>query len=161
MTLFLAFSSALFYIVATYVMKQWSSLGSLTAVTLIIVTLGAAAICEILALRQERLGHIYVLILGIECVLVMVCTWYLLRESYAAHELLGLILIVAGIALVQLPSGTRAEGEARNVGLVQTDELRLPVTRPHVRATGTIPSGAHPQGRGGAPAYWPVTGIAV
>lgn len=96
---FLSLGSAVAYVSATIVMKRWDAIGHVQSIVLVLIALGAAVALETEALRQARLGHIYVVILGFETCLTAVCAWLLLRETYAAHEVLGLGLVILGVAV--------------------------------------------------------------
>lgn len=87
-------------------MKYWDVIGSLKAVLLIGLALAAAVLLETEALRQARFAYVAIIILGVESSLALVAGWVLLREAYALREMVGLLLIVAGVAITR--SGTHA-----------------------------------------------------
>lgn len=98
----LALGSAVFYVLATYAMKHWSNHVTLTAVAVIALALAGAVVCEIFALRIERLGYLYIAILGFECVIIAVVAIIVEGEVYATKELVGIASIVAGVALLSV-----------------------------------------------------------
>ena len=96
--------SAVCYVLATFIMKRWDAIGNVQAVILVAVTLAGAVFLETEALRQARLAYVFILILGFETSLAMLCGWFVLREAYALREMLGLALIIAGVTITRLPS---------------------------------------------------------
>jgi len=96
----LALGSACFYVMATYAMKHWANHATTVALLAIALTLSGAVFCEVLALRSERMGYLYVAILGFECILVAVISVVFEGETYSARELAGLAGIVVGVALM-------------------------------------------------------------
>jgi len=126
MTFVLAFGSAVLYVAATYVMKNWDSLGIAYAGLLVFLMVSVAVALEIEALRSARMGYVYILILGIECALAALCAALLLRESYAPHEIAGLALIAIGIAVVHVPMGTSAGQTLEQPLAIETDRLQGP-----------------------------------
>lgn len=102
----LSIGSATGYVTATFIMKYWDVIGSLKAVLLIGLALAAAVLLETEALRQARFAYVAIIILGVESSLALVAGWVLLREAYALREMVGLLLIVAGVAITR--SGTHA-----------------------------------------------------
>ena len=116
MMFLLALGSAVFYVAATFVMKYWGSLGAASALLLIVITLGVAVLLEVIALREAKLGYLYVVILGIECVLAMAAACWILRESYSPQELMGVALIVVGLAVLHLPQGAGSDEQPAEIG---------------------------------------------
>lgn len=104
----LSLGSAACYVLATIIMKRWGAIGNVEAVVLVTVALAAAVFLETEALRQARLGHVLIVILGFETCLALLCAWFLLREAYAPHEVLGLALIILGVAVAHLTPATGA-----------------------------------------------------
>ncbi len=93
----LAALSAAFYVTATFAMKSFSLQSSVLTAGLIIALLGAGVTLEIIALRREQLGILYLLILGLEISLAVVVSMLFLGETYSAREILGLVLIASGV----------------------------------------------------------------
>ena len=92
-------ASAGFYTVSMIAMKFWGQGVSPLIVLVTVVALAAGAGLEIEALRTERLGLIYVGILGAECIMIAIASYVLFGESFTAKEVAGAGLIVAGTAL--------------------------------------------------------------
>lgn len=78
----LALVSALFYCIAMFAMKSWASVPSLWVVLVIGVALLVAGAFETFALQRERLGLIYVGILGAEVVFIGVASLLHFEERY-------------------------------------------------------------------------------
>lgn len=91
------------YVAATYFMKLWANHHALWIAALIAITLLVGVISELIVLKDEKMGQVYFIIIGLECVLVAAFAKLALNESYSATELFGLLLIVAGVAVFQLP----------------------------------------------------------
>ena len=96
----LALGSAVCYVLATYGMKLFSTSASMTAFFIIAFTLAGAATLEIFALKIERVGFMYIAILGIETVLIALVSIFILGESFSAREFAGLGGIIIGLALL-------------------------------------------------------------
>ncbi|MEM0988684.1 MAG: hypothetical protein AAGK00_07365 [Pseudomonadota bacterium] len=92
-------ASAGCYSIAMVAMKFWGQGATplIIAVTIAAVIVGVGL--EIEALRTERLGLIYVGILGVECILIAAASWWLFGESFTLKEIAGAALIVVGTAL--------------------------------------------------------------
>ena len=91
----------------TVAMKYWDAIGNGNAAVLVAIALAAAVFLETEALRQARLGHVLIVILGFETCLALLCAWFLLHETYALHEILGLALIILGVAVAHPDAGRR------------------------------------------------------
>ena len=94
--------SAAFYAAAMILMKSWgigTGASRFVVGVLIALTFVAAAWCEIEALRVERLGMIYVAILGVECIMIMVASVYLFGEQFSSKEVIGASLVLLGTAV--------------------------------------------------------------
>jgi multidrug transporter EmrE-like cation transporter len=87
------------YTVAMVLMKLWGSAAwPLMAAALIAVSVGAVWF-DILALRQERLGMIYVSVLAVEALMIAAVAVGVFGESFSTREAAGMALIVAGAAV--------------------------------------------------------------
>jgi hypothetical protein len=107
MLLALCLASAAFYVLASLVLKLGVGVPFLLLLAPVCLALGVAAWFESLALPTARLGVVLVLILAFEVVL----TWAIsiaIGESYGAREMVGLISILAGIAILYDAEGTQA-----------------------------------------------------
>ena len=95
----LALTSALFYCVAMVAMKSWAELPSSGLALIIGAALLTAGAFEVFALRQERLGLIYVGILGAEVVILGTVSFLHFDEVYTTRELAGMGLVLIGTAI--------------------------------------------------------------
>lgn len=92
--------SAAFYTLAMVAMKYLGQGGPQIAIGLVIAgAVVIATLLEVEALKTERLGMIYVAILGAECLLIALASWALFGESFTAKEILGAALIIGGVAV--------------------------------------------------------------
>lgn len=73
-----------------------------TLLLLVAITLGAAL--QALAVRHAQLGVTYLLVLGLEAGLAVAGSVFIFRESLSPPKLLGLSLIVGGIACLHVSS---------------------------------------------------------
>ncbi len=108
-TLLLMLVSAGAYVAATYFMKLFATHQVFWISALIALTLLIGVICELVVLRDEKMGHVYFVIVGLECVLVAAFAKLALNENYSVPEITGLVLIVAGVAVLQLPDNFLAK----------------------------------------------------
>jgi multidrug transporter EmrE-like cation transporter len=97
--LVLCATSAGFYVAAAVVMKLASHMPFLLLLLPVYAALGLAAWFESLALPGNRLGIVVLLILAGE-VLLTAAVAFALGERYGLREIAGLLVIVAGIAVV-------------------------------------------------------------
>ncbi len=97
-TLFVV-GSAVFYTGSMIAMKYWGQTSPMVLLAVIALLLGAGVWFEIGALQTERLGMVYVLILGVECVLIAIASALWFGESFSTREIFGGALIVAGTAV--------------------------------------------------------------
>ncbi|NOE18832.1 hypothetical protein GS634_11940 [Ruegeria atlantica] len=95
----IALGSAGLYSVAMISMKFWWKIPGVGLTLLIVATLLAAAMLELAALRNERLGIIYTGILGAEVVLIAIASYFLFGENFSYREGIGIALVIVGTAL--------------------------------------------------------------
>jgi multidrug transporter EmrE-like cation transporter len=95
----LALIAALFYCIAMVAMKSLAELPTIGLALIIAAALLAAGTFEVLALRQERLGLIYVGILGAEVVILGALSFLHFEETYSVRELAGMGIVLVGIAI--------------------------------------------------------------
>lgn len=91
--------SAVLYAGAMVAMKLWGQIPPVLVLTVVALLMGGGVWFEIGALQTERLGLVYVLILGIEAVIIALVSVLFFGEHFTAKEILGGLLIVAGTAL--------------------------------------------------------------
>jgi multidrug transporter EmrE-like cation transporter len=88
--------SALFYCIAMIAMKLWDKLPLAVGIIIIGAAIVVAVALEIAALRAERLGYVYVMILAAECVIMAGVSFFAFGESFSPREIAGAGLVVAG-----------------------------------------------------------------
>ena len=87
------------YTATMVLMKMWGAWSwPLMAAALIAASVGAVWF-DILALREERLGFIYVSVLAVESLMIAAVSVGLFGESFSNREAAGMALIVAGTAV--------------------------------------------------------------
>ncbi len=91
--------AAVFYVIAMIAMKHWADAPSSPLTCIILAGLTIGTMFEIIALRGERLGMIYVTILALEVVLIAVAARVFLGEQFTTREVAGCALVMAGTAL--------------------------------------------------------------
>jgi small multidrug resistance pump len=99
----LILGSAFFYTASMVAMKLLSSSPASMLIPVIagmlVLALVLATGLEVLALRTERLGMVYVAILGAEVVMIALVTTLGFGEAFSQRELAGCALVIAGTAL--------------------------------------------------------------
>ena len=75
---------------------------------LVVLGYGVAFYCLSITLRTVPMGVAYALWSGLGIVLITAAGWLLYRQRIDAAALLGMALIVAGVAVIQLFSRTTA-----------------------------------------------------
>jgi multidrug transporter EmrE-like cation transporter len=101
MSLLLSLISAAGYCGAQVAMKYTDRFGIVPVGAVIAVLLVCAAYFEIAALRLDRLGMVLLTIIAFECIMGSLLSWLWFRESYSNREMLGIALMVAGLALTK------------------------------------------------------------
>lgn len=91
--------SAVLYAGSMIAMKFWGQTSPLLLLAIIAVMVGGGIWMEIGALQVERLAMVYVLILGVECVLIAIASALWFGESFSTKEIMGGLLIVLGTAV--------------------------------------------------------------
>jgi multidrug transporter EmrE-like cation transporter len=91
--------SALCYCAAMTLMKLWDGLPLVLVGLALGVCIVGAVWLEILALRQARLGMVYVAILGAEAVMLALIFRFGFGETFSTREVAGAALIVTGTML--------------------------------------------------------------
>ncbi len=97
--LLLILGSAVLYAAAMVLMKYWGQVPPVLLLTVIALLIGGGVYFEIGALQLERLGMVYVLILGLEVIVIAVASIFLFGESFSWKEIAGGALILAGTAI--------------------------------------------------------------
>lgn len=97
--LLLVLGAAACYTASMAAMKLWGQAPGLIIAMVIAVTVVLGVMMEILALRDARLGMVYVAILGAECVMMAALCHFGFGESLSGREAAGASLIVIGTAL--------------------------------------------------------------
>lgn len=97
----LLFSAALLFAVGGLFMKL-SNGATRPGPTIIFCALFlAGALLQARAMNREGLGVVYIAVLGLEAALAFAISLGYFRESYSAARLVGVALIVAGVALLR------------------------------------------------------------
>ncbi|MEM7056898.1 MAG: EamA family transporter [Pseudomonadota bacterium] len=91
--------SAVVYAAAMIVMKYWGQLPPMLILSLVALLMGIGVAFEINALQVERIGMVYVLILGIEVIVVATASAVLFNETFTWREIVGGAMIVVGTAV--------------------------------------------------------------
>ena len=99
LTIILSLGSAVAYTGSMAAMKVWTASPSLTLALIIAMAIAIGVVFEVQALRAERLGVIYVTILGIEVVLISFVSTVLFGETFSMREIVGCALVIGGTAL--------------------------------------------------------------
>lgn len=91
--------SAFFYTAAMVAMKLLSASPAAFLIAAIAVALLLGTGLEVLVLRGERLGMVYVAILGAEVVMIALVSTLFFGEAFTLRELAGCALVIGGTAL--------------------------------------------------------------
>lgn len=94
-----AVGAAVLYTAAMVAMKLWGAAPAVVVAAVIAVTLLGAVGLEIMALRMDRLGMVYIAILAAETLMIMGVAHFGFGESLSPREALGAAFIVAGAAI--------------------------------------------------------------
>ena len=119
----MCFASAAFYVAATVVMKLFGGFHFALLLVPIAITFFPAAWFEVMVLRDGRLGQVFLLIFAFEIVITAFLAFVVLRETYTAREVLGLVTIVIGIALMFHGGGTRTAAHEGGADQLPTPKI--------------------------------------
>ncbi|MEM8791757.1 MAG: hypothetical protein AAGE80_09060 [Pseudomonadota bacterium] len=92
-------ASAACYSVCMIAMKFWGQGPTALIGLVILATMALGILMEIEALKVERIGFIYVAILGLEVLIIAAASYWLFGEHFTAKEIAGGVLILIGTAL--------------------------------------------------------------
>jgi multidrug transporter EmrE-like cation transporter len=95
----LIIGSAVLYGAAMILMKYWGQIPPVLILTGIAALMAGGVYFEIGALQTERLGMVYVLILGLEVIVIALASIFLFGETFSWKEITGGALILAGTAV--------------------------------------------------------------
>ena len=95
----LSLGSAIFYTGSMTAMKLWTQTHSSLLLAVIVASIVMGTGLEILALKAERLGMIYVTILACEVGLIALISCIIFGETFSTREVLGCLLIIIGTGL--------------------------------------------------------------
>lgn len=101
-TILFAGGAAFFYMAASWIMKEWGASPYIVLAPVVLATLAAGAWFETEVLRWSRLGFIIVLVLALEFVMTFIVAIAVLGEDYTLREIVGVIVVFTGIALLAL-----------------------------------------------------------
>ena len=93
-------------VIATSALKASAGFTRLWPSAIVVLGYGTAFYCLSLTLQSLSVGVAYALWSGLGIVLVTVASYVLYRQSVDAPALIGMALIVAGVAVIQLFSKT-------------------------------------------------------
>ncbi|MDI3337911.1 5-aminolevulinate synthase [Defluviimonas aestuarii] len=97
--IFLIFTAALAYAIATAGIKMASNVISPSALVLIAIGFTIATLAEVVLLRQASLGVIYIAIITAETLMVLTLA-AMLGEGLTTKQLFGAVFVLAGIFIV-------------------------------------------------------------
>ena len=95
-------------VVATSALQASAGFTRLWPSVLVVLGYGVAFYCLSITLKTVPMGVAYALWSGLGIVLITASGWLLYRQRVDAAALLGMALIVAGVAVIQLFSRTAA-----------------------------------------------------
>lgn len=96
----------LFEVVATSALKASDGFTRLWPSLVTVLGYGAAFYCMALTMRAVPVGIIYAIWSGVGIVLISAAGWLLFGERLDAPAILGIALIVAGVLVLNLMSGS-------------------------------------------------------
>lgn len=88
-------------VVATSALKVSDGFSRLLPTTLVVIGYGCAFFALSLALRTIPLGPAYAIWSGIGILVLSLVGWLIFQQPLGAPQIIGIILIIAGVALVQ------------------------------------------------------------
>jgi multidrug transporter EmrE-like cation transporter len=102
MTLVIAIAAALAYTIGGVFMKLSRGFSILIPTLLVYYCFAVGVSIQTHLTTMSKLGLSYVLVLGLESILAMVFGAVIFKESYSWPALFGVVLIISGVAIVQI-----------------------------------------------------------
>ncbi len=82
-------------------MKYSDGMAKLVPAAAVLVLFCAGAACQGRAMKNADMGVVYIFVLGLEAVIAMLLSVFVLGERATAGRIFATVLVVAGIALLQ------------------------------------------------------------
>jgi multidrug transporter EmrE-like cation transporter len=83
-------------------MKQSGGATQLAPTVGFLLLFAVGATLQAIGMRQEAMGSAYVFVLGVEAVVAVLLSAWLLQEPYSPSKLVAMAIVVAGIAWLRL-----------------------------------------------------------
>lgn len=97
----LLLAASVLFAVGGVFMKYSAGLTRLSASVAVFACFSLGAACQALAMRRAEMSVVYVFVLGLEAVAAFVLSVWILNERVTFVKVLAVLLIVAGIALLE------------------------------------------------------------
>jgi drug/metabolite transporter (DMT)-like permease len=127
-TIALSAVAAFFFMAATWGMKVLSLSPVWVSLPVIFALLGLGALVEMEVLRATRLGQVAVVMLAIEIIMSFVVACIVLGEHYTLREILGIGVILTGMAMLSFGPGQSPVGNAAKSGKQARLTRVIPIT---------------------------------
>jgi multidrug transporter EmrE-like cation transporter len=101
----LAVLAALSFSVGGYFMKLSAGLTQLRPTLMVFGCFALGVCCQTVAMRGEEMAVTYIVILGLEAITAFLLSIVLLHEGSSIHKLVGIGLVLLGIAFLRLGKG--------------------------------------------------------
>lgn len=101
----LAVLAAFSFSIGGYFMKLSDGLTQLRPTLMVFACFAVGACCQTVAMRGEPMAVTYIIVLGLEAITALVLSIFLLHEGTSLPKLLGVGLVLLGIALLQMGKG--------------------------------------------------------
>jgi multidrug transporter EmrE-like cation transporter len=90
------------YAVGGLFMKQSSGAAHLVPTVAFLLLFGVGATLQAVGMKQEAMGSAYVFVLGVEALVAVLLSAWVLNEPYSPSKLAAMALVVIGIAWLRL-----------------------------------------------------------
>lgn len=97
----MAIGAAIAFAIGGVFMKASNGFSQPVPSLLVYVLFLLGASFQILATRDAGMGITYILVLGLEAILAVFLSFFLLKEEYSFVKLFGVLLVTTGIALLR------------------------------------------------------------
>ena len=102
MALLLLVLASVAYAVGGLFMKQSNGATHLVPTAAFLLLFGIGATAQAVGMKQEEMGSAYVFVLGVEAVVAVLLSAWILHEPYSPSKLAAMAIVVAGIAWLRL-----------------------------------------------------------
>lgn len=130
LTLLLVAAAGFFFMLANLALKLMAHMPLYVLYPTVGATVVAGCWLEVMAFKQAQFGLVVVMVLGLEMLFSVLVARAFLGEFYSSTNLAGIMLVIAGMAMLHLPGDARAGVDANSSPFQNADIRKGPRATP-------------------------------